>query len=173
LLSTAGRPHLYIVDFHYKNASKIYIMRQIFSILLLTVIASSSFCQQLSSEERLTKPETDYLKKAHHQRILGNVLTWSGVGVLGGSILMNHFANSFLWESTDKEKQENFQEFVPLYVTGTVLLGTGVGFLIAASNNRDKAAAVSVNLKMESSRQVKNAMATTISFPSLTVRLGF
>jgi hypothetical protein len=100
-------------------------MKKYFCILLLTVVAFNTYCQQLKEKEH--KLPADYLKKSKKQKTTGFMLLGGGVAMFtGGVIAMEH----------TQSKGEN--EF-PFVVGGLAMSVASIPFFISSASNKHKA----------------------------------
>ena len=122
-------------------------MKKIISVALLLVWGMMASGQQVPDRSSQIQKER-YLKKSRTQKTVAWILTGVGAvcvitplvdGSSPGDTEGDWFNFSGLQKTLDTYA----------YVTGAVLIGSGVGLFIAAHNNKQKAAAISFIMKPE------------------------
>ncbi len=143
----------------------------LFSIVLLLVLTSSSFCQQTNPSPALTKQ--DYLKKSKRQKtaawiLLGGgvVLSFAGIAV-GLNDATNNLIGIFYLEQPNSSNSVDV-----LIVSGLAAMAGSIPLFIASSKNKKKANAVSVSFKMETRSTVQQLAIVRTAYPSLSLKLN-
>ena len=136
-------------------------MKNVTTILLLLIIAASTFCQQTITPS-LTKE--DYMQKSKHQKTAAWILLGGGLLCTGiGSI---RFQPNDPWGGENDQPTTGSTIFL---VTGLAAIATSIPFFIASGKNKKRAAAVS--FKNEPIPLIyKNSMAYG-SIPSLNLKI--
>lgn len=120
-------------------------MKKLTTCLLLLLIVSTSFGQQINPKPSLTKQ--DYMRKGKHQQI-------AALSLLGGGIVLGSIGSVTTAKETlphivfpvpvpiDEQKVNNG---VGLMTVGLVAALTSIPFFIASSKNKKKAMSMSFN----------------------------
>ena len=148
-------------------------MKKLITLTVLLAVTAPGFCQELSSEAS-AKLKSDYMKRSKHQAVAGWILAGAGSTLLLGTFLLQSTeeAHVSIWDGSYYE-YESETNYAPAYIAGAVMLGGGIGFIVASSHNRNKAKALAINLNMETSKQVKNLAFNTVAYPALNIKFSF
>ena len=139
--------------------------------LLLMVIAASSFSQQTSNPQSLTKE--DYFKKSAHQKtaawiLLGGGAAFTTVGLAIGS-------NRVIYEigaSFDGKHDGGFTTGAVFFYTGIASMLGSIPLFIAASKNGRKARSMTASFKMENRLFLQQASISQARYPAISIKIG-
>jgi hypothetical protein len=70
------------------NSLKLSVMKRIFIFVMLLLVMSTAFSQQLPSNQPLT--QQDYVKKSKNQKTVAWILLAGGVGLIGTGLLIGN-----------------------------------------------------------------------------------
>lgn len=136
-------------------------MKKIIVTLMLLVVAFSTFGQRLAVQQQ---PKEFYLQKAENQMKAGWILLGIGtVGIVTGIILGSQDSGDDIYSN------ENVVGYV-LFLGGLAADLCTIPLFISASNNRKRAATISVGLQSYPSQQIP-PFATTVQ-PAVIVRIN-
>ena len=136
-------------------------MKKIIVALMLLTVAFSTFGQRLAAQQQ---PKEFYLQKADKQTQAGWILLGVGtVGIVTGAILGSQDSGDDIYSN------ENIVGYV-LLIGGIGLDLCSIPLFISASNNRKRAATISVGLQ-NSYPQQRSPFATSVQ-PAVIVRIN-
>ena len=137
-------------------------MKKIIVTLMLLVVAFSTFGQRLAVQQL---PKEFYLQKAENQKQAGWILLGVGtVGIVTGIILGSQKPNS-----DEIYSEENIAGYV-LLIGGIAIDLCSIPLFISASNNRKRAATISIGLQRYSPQQIP-PFATNVQ-PAVILRIN-
>ena len=132
-------------------------MRKLTIICLLVIFGTTSFSQETSSSQKLTKE--DYLLKSKHQKTAAWVMLVGGVAIgVGGAA----------WAASDWYASA---PDVLLVVGGASILGS-IPLFIASGKNKRKAMDVSAFIEMQKTPQMQLARINMNSYPALGIKIS-
>lgn len=133
-------------------------MKKIITCIALLLVANLSYSQPGNPSAPLTKQ--DYLQKSKNQKTAAWIFMGGGIGL---TILGTTDGNA------DDGKSDASGRAV-LIVTGLAAIGVGTTLFILATNNKNKAAALS--FRMEKTPQIQQGNLVYRSYPALSFRLN-
>lgn len=144
-------------------------MKKIITLLLLLTFCTDIFSQQRTDPYRkFTK--ADYIRKSRNQNIIGWVMVGCGVVCLivpTPPPPNSDAGNSLLDLPHSLVKTANTIS----YITGALLIGGSVPVFISAHNNKKKAAAMAIVIKVEAADGFVHSRLPVKGFPSAGVRI--
>ena len=143
----------------------------LFSIVLLLVLNSGSFCQQINPTQKITRE--NYLKKSKSLKtaawiVLGTGFVSTSVGIGIGL----HKATETLIGLLYLQTPESSNNGGALFYSGLAAMAGSIPLFIASSKNKKKAKAVSASFKMETRSTIHQSALVKTSFPSLSLKLN-
>ena len=106
------------------------------------------------------------LAKSKHFKAAGHACVWTGAGLLTVATLSSIYVSGWGGDPFPPE-------VIPFYVAGFGCVIASIPLFNASTKNFRKANELSANIKLESTRQLKDGATSTINYPSLSVRFSF
>ncbi len=133
-------------------------MKKIITCIALLIVANSIYSQQSKPAAPLTKQ--DYLKKSKNQKTAAWIFMGGGIGltILGAT------------EGDPNDGKSDKSRKAVAIVTGLAAIGVGTTLFILATNNKNKAAALS--FRMEKAPLIQQGSFVNHSYPALSFRLN-
>jgi len=146
-------------------------MKQATVVMKLIAIASSSFCQQTTTNSPLTK--IDYLTKSKHQRTAAWILLGGGTAltVTGLSIGINSVYDEFGSIISNGQDDKSYVAGEVLFYTGMAAILSSIPLFIASHHNKRKAMAASTSFKIETAPVIQHANFVYRTVPSLNLKI--
>lgn len=143
----------------------------LFSIVLILVLNSVSFCQQTNPSPINTKE--DYLKKSKSQKTAAWIVLGAGVVLTsaGFAVELNN-ANDALIGLFSLQQPKSSDVGGVLFFSGLAAMAGSIPLFIASSKNKKRANAVSASFKMETRSTVQQGAIVRAAFPSLSIKLN-
>ena len=143
----------------------------LFSIVLILVLNSVSFCQQTNPSPINTKE--DYLKKSKSQKTAAWLVLGAGVVLTsaGFAVELNN-ANDALIGLFSLQQPKSSDVGGVLFFSGLAAMAGSIPLFIASSKNKKRANAVSASFKMESRSTVQKSAFVRTSFPALSLKFS-
>lgn len=143
----------------------------LFSIVLILVLNSVSFCQQTNPSPINTKE--DYLKKSKSQKTAAWIVLGAGVVLTsaGMAVALNN-ATEDLIGLLYLEQPNSSNYGGALILSGLATMAGSIPLFIASSKNKKRANAVSASFKMETRSTVQQGAIVRAAFPSLSIKLN-
>ncbi len=154
------------------------IMKKIICLMLVLIVAESTFSQQITPSPTLTKQ--DYLLKSRHQKtaawlLLGGGLTLSTIGSIiaapkaaedvGYVVLL--FPN-IIAGNPQPEPQNDYTVETIMIIGGTAAMLSSIPLFIASGKNKRKA--MNLSFKNETAPQIYKSSLIYTSIPSLSLK---
>ena len=144
-------------------------MKKLLTLTVLLSITTITFCQDANNETK-TISKADYMKKSKTQKIAGWCLAGTGTAILAITLITQAYDEFYIaWDSPYTTYSST--NYTGYYVAGGLVLATGIAFLAASKVNSNKAHALTANLKMENSKQIKNATGFVVNYPAIALRI--
>lgn len=142
-----------------------------FSIILILVLNSVSFCQQSNPSQKFTKQ--DYLKKSKSQKTAAWLVLGAGVVLTsaGFAVELNN-ANDALIGLFSLQQPKSSDDGGVLFFSGLAAMAGSIPLFIASSKNKKRANAISASFKMESRSTVQKSAFVRTSFPALSLKFS-
>jgi hypothetical protein len=138
----------------------------------LTIATTTRSQESMDSGTHITKEQ--YQKKGRTQAIIGWSLAGTGTALIVVPLCVEILSDATVTLVTlGTETEYDDKPYTGYYVAGAAMLTTGIAMLAISKSNKNKARALTATFKMENSRQIKNALASTVSYPALSLRLKF
>lgn len=143
----------------------------LFSIVILLVLNSGSFCQQNNPSPTLTKQ--DYLKKSKNQKTAAWIVLGGGIILTsaGMAIGLNN-ATDVLIGLLSLEQPKSSNDGGVFFYSGLAAMAGSIPLFIASSKSKKKANAFSASFKMENRSTVQQGAMVRIAFPSLSLKMN-
>ncbi len=143
----------------------------LFSIVLLLVLNSGSFGQQINTPQKFTK--ADYLKKSKTQYTAACILLGSGIVLTTVGIVIGlNVATDALIGILSFQQPKSSNDGEVLFYSGLAAMAGSIPLFIASSKNKKRAKAVSASFKMENQSTIHQSAFVRTSFPSLSLKLN-
>ena len=145
-------------------------MKNVTTILLLLIIAASTFSQQTNPSPPLTKH--DYLRKSKHEKVAAWSLLGGGavMGTVGTIIAAEEVVTFIVNPFTPPADEKRFNRGAALILIGSIAVLASIPFFIASSKNKRIAASMSFRNQPLPEIFTNNFVYREI--PSLTLKIG-
>ena len=147
----------------------------IFCLLLLS-FTITSFGQLSGSDTLPPLTKADYLKKSRHQKTAAWILT--GVGTVGlmttlGADMGQAIGGGLTTIVSLGTVEPEYKSYTGYYLLSAACIGAGIGYFVAASKNKKRAAALNVTtyFKIEKAQMAYGTSFNNQYYPAAAIRI--